>query len=158
MAKNKNIIPAFPARILKIERAPYAEHPQFELTVPCVYGGGNQLRFVCPRCGVIHAHGSCAVGGQRGGTPSPHCYQGGGKENPNFLNGALDGYTFHWNLQELLEGDDLSLAGDLDPIADVICPRRKGEPGYDQLGRGSTAAYRFRRKLIAEYKKRGGDR
>lgn len=138
--------PITPAHILNSRQ----DNGRILLTVPCIYGGGNQLRFVCPRCSTIHAHGAGLFGGAAdGATRTPHCdnraahFKGVGDTEMNS--------DFYWKLQELLEGDDLSLAGDLDPIADVICPRRKDEPGYDQIGQGCATT----RKLIEAYTEQG---
>lgn len=109
-----------------------------------VYAGGNTLRFRCPYCGTIERHGAGELGEEvHTGTPYFHCQRYG--MHPD------DGDCV-WVMHEILEGMDLSLAGDLGKETKLVCPRRLGEPGYDQLGNGSINYAQKPGALIKAYK------
>lgn len=110
-----------------------------------VYAGGNTLRFRCPYCGTIETHGADESGKcVHSGTPYFHCRTNG----PHPKNGNCV-----WVMHEVLEGMDLRLAGDLGKEMKRVCPRRLGEPGYDQLGHGRIDYSKKTSMLIKEYKK-----
>ena len=137
-----------PATVLRIEHDAYNG---WLVHICAVYGGGNSLLFRCPACGDTHAHGAGCVGGASDGVKiSPHgaCH-------------LLNGEQLHWCLHEVCEGMDVALAGDFSNLprhlkdAKYNCPRRRGEPGYDQLARGRINSSARTAKLITAYKALG---